>query len=100
MYALKTSAQRTPPTPEARRATGRADHGAGRPGRQRRETEAVIQAGRIERELLHPIGVKEGYTPAGVQAAQMREELARRFERPTRKPDRVHAVTYCLWVDG
>jgi hypothetical protein len=59
-----------------------------------------VQTARIERELLHPIGGLEGYTPAEVHAEQLREELARRFELPTRKPDRAHAVAHHLCVDG
>ncbi len=59
-----------------------------------------MRAGRIERGLLHPIGGVEGYTPAEVQAEQMREELASRFELPTPKRGRVHAVTHYLCLDG
>ena len=100
MDALKTSLQHTPPTLNARRARAPADHSAAWANRQLRATDSVVRAGHIEQELLHPIGGVEGYTPAEVQAEQMREELARRFELPTRKPDRVHAVTHYLWVDG
>jgi hypothetical protein len=31
-----------------------------------------VQSGRVERQLVHPIGGLEGYSPAEVRAEQMR----------------------------
>jgi hypothetical protein len=47
-----------------------------------------VQCGRIERQLVHPIGGLEGYSPAEVRAEQMRG----------RDPDRLEAVTHYLSV--
>jgi hypothetical protein len=48
----------------------------------------------------HPIGGLECYTPADVQAEQMREEAASSFELRARKCGRPQAVTEYLSVDG
>jgi hypothetical protein len=50
-----------------------------------------VQYGDVERQLVHPTGGLEGYSPAEVQAEQMREQTAKRFELLARRPDRRHA---------
>jgi hypothetical protein len=86
MDALKTS-QHSPPTHRARRATARSDHGAWA-NRQLGATDAVVQRGRLDRQLVHPIGGLEGYSPAEVRAEQMR----------ARDPERPKAVTGYLSI--
>jgi hypothetical protein len=81
--------QHAPPTHEARRASPRRDHGAAWANRQLRATDAVVQHGRIERQLVPPIGGLEGHSPAEVRAEQMR----------AREPARPEAVTHYLSVE-
>jgi hypothetical protein len=67
---LNRSPQRTSPT--RRRDERRAKRPtAGWASRPFRAPHAVMQAGRVERELLHPIGGLEGYSPAEVRAVQL-----------------------------
>lgn len=80
--------QHTPPTHKPRRARARRDHSAAWANRQQRATGAVVQSGRVERQLLHPIGGLEGYSPAEVRAEQMRNL------------DRPGAITHYLSVEG
>jgi hypothetical protein len=75
--------QHTPPTHKTRRARARTDHSAPVANRRLRATDAVVPGGRLERQLVHPIGGLEGYSPTEVQAEQMR----------ARGPDRPRAVT-------
>jgi hypothetical protein len=86
MDALKTS-QHSPPTRRARRATARNDQGPWA-NRQLRATDAVVQRGRLDRQLIHPIGGLEGYSPAEVGAEQMRD------------PERPKAVTGYLSIES
>ena len=82
--------QHTPPTHKARRGRARRDHSAAWANRQLRATDAVVQCGSIERQLVHPIGGLEGYSPAEVRAEQMR----------ARDRDRPEAVTDYLSVES
>ena len=81
---LARTAQHTPTNRSARRA--RARRGA---NRQLRATDAVVHRGRIERQLVHPIGGSEGYSPAEVRAEQVR----------ARDPHRPEALTGYLFVE-
>ncbi|MCW3028065.1 MAG: hypothetical protein JWN81_1276 [Solirubrobacterales bacterium] len=80
----------TPLTHKARRATTRRDQSAAEANRRLRTTDAVVQRGRIERQLVHPVGGLEGYSPAQVRAEQMRP----------RDRDRPEAVTHYLSVES
>jgi hypothetical protein len=81
---LTRTAQHTPTNRTARRA--RARRGA---KRQLRATDAVVHRGRIERQLVHPIGGLEGYSPTEVRAEQVR----------ARDPHRPEALTGDLSVE-
>jgi hypothetical protein len=82
--------QHTPSPHKARRARTRRDRRAARANRQLRATGAVVKRGRIERQLVHPVGGLEGYSPAQVRADQMRP----------RDRDRPEAVTHYLSVES
>lgn len=106
MDALKTP-QHTPPTHKARQRRARANRDAAWVNRQRRATDAAIQAfislqahpgrssiahdehaGRIEGGLLHPTSRLERYTSAESQAGRMPADATRRLEPRARKPHR------------
>jgi hypothetical protein len=82
--------QHAPHTRTPGRARVRRDHSPAWPDRQLRDTDAIVQNGRIERRLVHPVGGLEGYSPAEVRAEQMR----------TRERDRPEAVTHYLSVES
>jgi hypothetical protein len=98
MYPQNASSQRTPPTRRLRRARDRADHAP--PFAARRQRSAVAAPGRGGRELRHPVGGLEGYTPAEVHAEQMRERLTPGGEPQASGPDRVPPVTHYLRMHG
>jgi hypothetical protein len=77
------TSQQTPLTHKPRRARVRRHHGAPWADRQLGATDAVVRFGSIDRQLVHPIGGLEGYSPAEVLAEQIRARDADRPEAVT-----------------